>query len=277
MSNTKHEDAILKMGIDYFRSTILKTLGIDYEYVDSGTTELVELSIHSLYMDFTFLTTKDLYIHIEFQSTDSGQKDLRRFHAYESVYAHKTGKNVITYVIYSGQIVKSLSELDCGLYTYRIIPVYLSNEDADSILKYLREKTQQGEFLTDDDFARLALTPLMHSEMNHKDIFKESLLLAKTTDSVTSQKVMAMIYTLADKFLTKQELEEIKEVVLMTKLGQMILDDGVERGLAQGTQQGKEQMSALTAKLLEENRLDDLKKATQDIEFREKLLRELGL
>ena len=59
----------------------------------------------------------------------------------------------------------------------------------------------------------------------------------------------------------------------MTKLGQMILNDGVERG----TQQGKEQMSALTAKLLEENRLDDLKKATQDNEFREKLLRELGL
>lgn len=53
----------------------------------------------------------------------------------------------------------------------------------------------------------------------------------------------------------------------MTKLGQMILDDGVERG----TQQGKEQMSALTAKLLEENRLDDLKKATQDNEFWEKL------
>ena len=95
MANTKHEDAILKMGFDYFRDTILKTLGIDYEFVETGATELVELTIHSLYMDFTFLTTGDFYIHIEFQTTDSGKKDLRRFHAYESVLAHKTGKNVI--------------------------------------------------------------------------------------------------------------------------------------------------------------------------------------
>ena len=57
MANTKHEDAVMKMGFDYFRDTILKTLGIDYQYEEIGPTELVELTIHSLYMDFTFLTT----------------------------------------------------------------------------------------------------------------------------------------------------------------------------------------------------------------------------
>ena len=107
MANVKHEDAILKMGFDYFRDSILKTLGIDYDFVESGVTELVELTIHSMYMDFTFLTVGDSYIHIEFQTTDSGKKDLRRFRAYESVLSHKTGKNVITYVIYSGGIGSS--------------------------------------------------------------------------------------------------------------------------------------------------------------------------
>ena len=47
MANTKHEDAILKMGFDYFRGTILKTLGIDYDFVEEGITELIELTIHS--------------------------------------------------------------------------------------------------------------------------------------------------------------------------------------------------------------------------------------
>ena len=75
MANTKHEDAILKMGFDYFRDTILKILGIHHDFVESGITELVELTIHSLYMDFTFLTKDDFYIHIEFQTTDSGKKD----------------------------------------------------------------------------------------------------------------------------------------------------------------------------------------------------------
>ena len=125
MANTKHEDAILKMGFDYFRGTILKTLGIDYNFVEEGITELIELTIHSLYMDFTFLTTGDFYIHIEFQTTDSGEKDLRRFHAYESVLSHKTGKNVITYVIYSGGIKDTVTQMNCGINTYQVIPVYL--------------------------------------------------------------------------------------------------------------------------------------------------------
>ena len=45
MGNSKHEDAIMKMGFHYFRDTILKLLGIDYNYVDIGPTELVELTI----------------------------------------------------------------------------------------------------------------------------------------------------------------------------------------------------------------------------------------
>ena len=107
-NNTKHEDALLKMGIGYFREHILKTLGIEYEYIDTGSTELVELTIHSLFMDFTFLTTQDMYIHVEFQTTnDSEEEDLQRFHAYEAMYSHKTGKKVITYVVYSGGIKKT--------------------------------------------------------------------------------------------------------------------------------------------------------------------------
>ena len=91
MANAKHEDAVMKMGFDYFRNTILKTLGIDYQYEEIGPTELVELTIQSLYMDFTFLTTGGFYIHTEFQTTDKKEADLRRFHAYDAVsvsYTH---------------------------------------------------------------------------------------------------------------------------------------------------------------------------------------------
>ena len=95
MSNTKHEDAIMKMGFRYFRDQILKMLRIDYDYVDIGPTELVELTIHSMFMDFTFLTTEDFYIHVEFQTTDSGEDDLRRFHAYEAVFLMKQGKRCL--------------------------------------------------------------------------------------------------------------------------------------------------------------------------------------
>ena len=66
MHNSKHEDAFMKMGVEYFREHILKLLGINYSYEEIGPTELVALTINELYMDFTFKTTEeDLYIHIE--------------------------------------------------------------------------------------------------------------------------------------------------------------------------------------------------------------------
>ena len=37
-----------------------------------------------------------------------------------------------------------------------------------------------------------------------------------------------MLYTLADKFLDRAELDEIKEVMRMTRLGQMLMDEGME-------------------------------------------------
>ena len=83
----------------YFRDQILKMLGIDYDFVDIGPTELVELTIHSMFMDFTFLTTEDFYIHVEFQTTDSGEDDLGRFHAYEAVFFHETGKSKMNHAI----------------------------------------------------------------------------------------------------------------------------------------------------------------------------------
>ncbi len=80
-----------------------------------------------------------------------------------------------------------------------------------------------------------------------------------------------MVYAFAEKIMPKsKELQDIKEVVLMTRLGQMIFDDGleqgrgqgiaqgIEQGITQGIEQGRDQMAALTRHLLQENRLDDL-------------------
>ena len=279
MGNSKHEDAIMKIGFHYFRDTILKLLGIDHNYVDIGPTELVELTIHSLYMDFTFLTTSGTYVHIEFQTTDGGTKDLRRFHAYEAVLAHESGKNVITYVIYSGGIKKTKTELDCGAYTYRIMPIYMTSRDAEEVFRRLSEKKEQGEEFTERDYAELSLTPLMSSALSRKETLKEALLLAKTGDSVTAQKSIAILYALADKFLDNCDLDEIREVTAMTRLGQMLYDDGFkkgeEKGFENGCQSERQNMTKLTRILLEENRLEDLKRATEDKEFLEQLMKEL--
>lgn len=277
MANTKHEDAIMKMGFDYFRDTILKSLGIDYEFVNLGPTELIELTIHSLYMDFTFLTKEGFYIHIEFQTTDKGENDLRRFLAYDAVYSHKTGKNVITYVIYSGGIKSVKTELNMGLFTYRIQPIYLKDRNADEVFEKIRQKQEDGTELTEEDYASLSLTPLMSGNMKIKEKIKEAVILSRKKRGLTAEKTMAMLYTLADKFLDSKDLDEIKEVISMTRLGQMLLDEGMEKGMKKGMKKGMEQGLLLSKKLLEENRTEDLDKAMKDENYMKKLLEELNI
>ena len=63
----------------------------------------------------------------------------------------------------------------------------------------------------------------------------------------------------------------------MTRIGQMIYDDGVEKGRAEGRQEGLDRMSVLTATLLKEKRLDDLQRATEDKAYCEQLLKKYGI
>ena len=54
----------------------------------------------------------------------------------------------------------------------------------------------------------------------------------------------------------------------MTRIGQMLLDEGMERGMEQGME--------LTQYLLDRNRTEDLKRAVKDEAYRKKLLEELN-
>lgn len=64
-------------------------------------------------------------------------------------------------------------------------------------------------------------------------------------------------------------MAEIKEEVIMTKLGQMIFDDGVKQGKERGERAGRDGMTRLIAILLKENRNDDLERITKDEEYRD--------
>ena len=53
--------------------------------------------------------------------------------------------------------------------------------------------------------------------------------------------------------------------------------EAIEQGLQQGIQQGQQKINQLNQKLLQDNRMDDLLRATQDSTFQEILLKEYGI
>ena len=69
------------------------------------------------------------------------------------------------------------------------------------------------------------------------------------------------------------DLEEIKEVVAMTRLGQRIYDDGLKAG----EEKGSARMAALMKALLDSDRMADLQLALDDPGYCEKLMEEYGI
>ncbi|MCC8102642.1 MAG: hypothetical protein LIP11_10440 [Clostridiales bacterium] len=279
MANIQHEDAIMKMGMEYFRDTLLKILNINYEYVDSGPTELVSLTVEKKYQDFTFLTTQGFYVHFEFQTTSGGSSDLRRFHAYEATMSYNTGRMVKTYVLYTGSYKKTRFELDCGEYTYKVIPIHMAKYKREDVFAVAARKTAQKEILNDEDFANLAMTPVMSGNIGKKETILTALSYIKNYQSESANRATAILFAFADKFLDVEELSEVKEMIYMTRLGQMLVDDGIEKGIEKGIEEGRaqenEDMRTLVRKLLDSNRMDDLKKATEDKAYCLQLKKEL--
>ena len=113
----------------------------------------------------------------------------------------------------------------------------------------------------------------MGGKMSRKDKIKEGIMLAKEEHNDMADKVMAMLYTLADKFLDGIELDEIKEAMTMTRLGQMIFSDGEKTG----RESEKRKMTILYEKLQLASRTGEFLHACRDESYYKKLMDEFKI
>ena len=233
-SDIKHEDLIMKKAMDVFAEEGLKFFGIDKKVKDSSSTEIVVLEAKNLHMDYTFLMEDDTYIHVEFQTTDKGKDDLRRFRAYESLLSFQTGKDVVTYVVYSNGIQKTKSVLETGINQYNVKAISMFDKDGDIVIKETEGKINDNVEVTKQDLIALTFTPIMSGKLSKLDKIIKSIRLVKKIDNEYRYDVESMIYAFADKFLDGKDLEKVKEEISMTKLGEMLVEDGRKKGIQEG-------------------------------------------
>lgn len=90
----------------------------------------------------------------------------------------------------------------------------------------MARRQKSGGHLDTADFVQAILTPLMSGNMPIKErILRTLRLLKRETASLGQEefdKLNAVLYALAIKFLEHDDLLEVKEVLRMTILGEMI-------------------------------------------------------
>lgn len=138
-----------------------------------------------------------------------------------------------------------LSSLTQGINTYHVIPIRLKDWNADQLFSELFKKKEDGELLKKQDLAPALLAPLMSGDMPQKERIVCMSRLLKAADTLNKDEILkmqAVLYALANKFLDDEELEQIKEVLSMTRLGEMLVNDGIEKGIEQGMEKGIQAM-----------------------------------
>ena len=235
----KHEDLIMKKAMDVFAEEGLKFFGINQKVKDSSSTEIVVLEALNLHMDYTFLMEDDTYIHFEFQTTNKGKSDLRRFRVYEAVLSLQKDKDVTTYVVYSGNIKNAKDTLETGINKYKVKSIFMSDKNGDLIVEELEKKVKNKENITKQELVALTFTPIMGGKLTKAEKIIKSIRIVKSSENEYKYDIESMLYAFADKFLQGKDLQKVKEEISMTELGRMLIEDGIEKGIEKGRAEGK--------------------------------------
>lgn len=240
-SKLQLEDKALKSAAMYFGQELLPYFNVGKRILRMLPTEQIRLEAVRATEDTLFEMDDGTLAHFEFESVEITADDLRRFRSYDAYTGMYYKKPVITYVLCSGKVTRIQSELSEGVNVYRIISLGMKQDNADVLITELKDKAVKG-MLTREDLASLLLTPLMAGKSSIKTrileareiIGAENLLLTKED----RQRMEAVLYAFACKFLEKKELNEVKEALSMTVLGEMIWNDGMAQGVERGVAQG---------------------------------------
>ena len=277
------EDLALKSAAAYFGDELIHWLGIRERALRAVPTEMVELETRHMYEDFLYEMENGMYYHFEFESDSISTEDLRRFREYEASTARIYKAPVVTYVICSSEVKNLRDSITEGINTYRVSLIRLKDENGDRLLEQLAEKTAGN--LTREDIIPLLFSPLMGGRFRQKERILRCIEVSKNAETIFPQndirKMEAILYTFAVKFLDDDELKSIKEAVAMTKLGQMIWNDALEKGREEGEKIGQERASDRYSRLIlllsKENKNDLIVKIASDPQYREELYKQYGI
>ena len=181
-------------------------------------------------MDFVFELEDNSLLHLEFQTTWK-KADLLRFAQYDIALYQKERRKINTVVMYSGKYESAENELDMGSNKYKVQQIFMTKYDGIKRFEELKEKIEKEEELTDKDLMDLVFLPLMRNEKSEEEVTKDVFELAfKIPDEDKKEAVIGSLLGFSDSYVRDEYINELKEVIRMTKIGTSLFEEGVEEG-----------------------------------------------
>lgn len=232
------EDRVLKIAAQFFGKDLLPYIVVKGRIGHVAPTEHVHLEMRKMEEDFNFFMEDGSWRHLEFESDSITVRDLRRFREYEAYIGMIYDVPVITTVLCTSDVRILRRELVNGDSIYRVEIVRIKDKTAESVFKKLENRITKGKKLRRRDVFPILLSPLLSGKMDMCErIIRGMGILQRSELDVREDEIKRMqsvLYALAVKFLKHEELENVKERIGMTVLGQMICEDALGKGIEKG-------------------------------------------
>jgi len=224
---SKHsKDIIQKYASGLFKDTTLEFFGLKTAKIkELINVELPVVEVGENSIDFVFLLEDETYLHFEFQTTYN-KSDLIRFAGYDLRLFVRDGHQINTVVIYTADVKEVPDGFSIGSLSYNPAKVMMYDYNGNAIYKELEAKIQQEQDLTDADILNLIFLPLMRNTISKEELAVKSIELARRVQDVTKQNAcIAAAFAFANRYLDKNGVNKLLEVLRMTDLVTMLLED----------------------------------------------------
>ena len=230
-----NKDVLSKVMAENFKDKSLKVYGIDVPKIKQVLpTNLPEIQVNEIRIDNLFLLEDGSIAIIDYESSLKWENYLKYLNYIVRILERykQEAKHIRMIVIYTADIEQAEDEFHAGCLTLRLEQAYLRKVDSKSIRDVLEEKLEDGVPLSDDELMQFIILPLTYKGKEAKRVaVKDAVYLAKKiTDKKNQMFVLSGILVFADKIIDARTAEQIKEVIRMTQVAQLLLEEGRDKG-----------------------------------------------
>ncbi len=220
-------------------------------------TNLPQIQVNEMRIDNLFLLEDDSIAIIDYESDVKWENHLKYLNyivrILERYKKEEIPKQIRMIVIYTADVEKAPKEFSAGCLTLKMEQAFLSKIDSETVQEGIREKLEHGLPLSDDELMKLIILPLTYKgKEKKKQAVKEAVELAKKiVDKEEKTFVLSGILVFADKIIDSETAIYIKEVVRMTQVAELLLEEGREEGRREGRREGRQEGLILSGKIFQ--------------------------
>lgn len=237
----QNKDITAKVMADTLMGKCLAAFGLpELKIVDILPTNLPVIESNELRLDNLFLLSDGSLAIIDYESSFDKEnfvkylnyiaRVIKRFAVRKELDRLKKVKMV---VIYTADVEQAEEMYHLGGLILTVESAYLVHLDSSEIYDRLKHKIETMQALSDEELMELMILPLTVKGSKGKQLLIEKTvaLARKLSDRSIQTRALAGILTFTDKVIDPDYARKIKEEMQMTLVGQMLIQEGLEKGI----------------------------------------------